>query len=131
MLNNNNSETGWVGWVYFASIIMAVAGVFQAIAGLTALLRDNYYLVTEKTLVTFDFTTWGWIHLILGAVLISAASSVAHGGMWGRVVGIIVASLSAIANFVFLPAYPIWAVMTIIVDILIIYAIAVHGKEAR
>ena len=129
--NNNNEVTGWVGWAYFAGILMSISGVFSIIAGFTALLRHNYYLVGENTLVAFNYHNWGWIHIALGIILFTAGSSVMRGGSWGRFVGIVLASLSAVANFAFLSAYPIWSIIVIIVDVLVIYALAVHGAEAR
>lgn len=128
--NNNNEVTGWVGWAYFAGILMCISGIFSAIEGLVALFRHTYFLVNENTLVAFDYNNWGWIHLILGLVLFSAGSSVMRGGAWGRVVGIILASASLLANFAFVSAYPIWSVIIMIVDVLVIYALAVHGAEA-
>jgi hypothetical protein len=125
-----NEDNGWVGWVYFAGILMIIMGIFQAISGLTALLNDEWFLVTKESLVTFDFTTWGWVHLLVGGVVIAAGSAVLNGRTWGRVVGIALATLSAIANFLFIPAYPIWSILVIVVDVLIIYALAVHGDEA-
>jgi hypothetical protein len=129
--NGKNDVTGWVGWVYFAGILMIIMGIFQAIAGLTALLNGNFYVVTEEKLVALNYTQWGWIHLILGGVVMAAGSAVMNGRTWGRVVGVALASLSALANFVFITAYPIWSILIIVVDILIIYALVVHGSEAR
>lgn len=129
--NGKNDTTGWVGWVYFAGILMIIMGIFQAIAGLTALLNGGFFVVTQDKLVTFDYTQWGWIHLILGGVVMAAGSAVMNGRMWGRVVGVFLASLSALANFAFISAYPIWSVLIIAMDILIIYALVVHGGEAK
>lgn len=130
MAKNNNEVTGWVGWAYFAGIMMSISGIFMAISGLTALLRHTYYLVGENTLVAFNYSQWGWIHLLLGLVLVSAGGSVMRGGTWGRVVGIILASISLVTNFAFVEAYPIWSIIVIVIDVLIIYALAVHGAEA-
>lgn len=123
--------TGWVGWVYFAGILMMLAGVFQAIAGLAALLKDTVYVTSENSLVAFDFTGWGWVHLIIGIVLFFSAFSVLKGGAWGRMLGSLLAGLSAIAHFAFIAAFPLWSLAIIIVDILIIYALVVHGHEAK
>jgi hypothetical protein len=128
--NGKNDTTGWVGWVYFAGILMIILGIFQAIAGLTALLNGEFFLVTKEHLVTFDYTQWGWIHLILGGVIMAAGSAVMNGRLWGRIVGVLLASFSALANFAFISAYPIWSVLLIVMDILIIYALVVHGGEA-
>lgn len=131
MAKNNNEVTGWVGWAYFAGIMMCIVGIFQAIAGFVALLSPTYYLVGERALVTFNYTTWGWIHLVLGLVLVVAGSSVMRGGLFGRVIGVVLAALSMIANFIFIAAYPVWSIVMIIVSGLVIYALTVHGSEAR
>lgn len=131
MPNGKNDVSGWVGWVYFAGILMIILGVFQAIAGFTALLSPDYYVAGERALVTFSYTTWGWIHLLLGAIVASAGVAVINGSTWGRVVGVVLATLSAIANFMFIGAYPIWALIAITVDVLIIYALTVHGGDVK
>lgn len=123
--------TGWVGWVYFAGLLMMLAGVFQAIAGLVGIFNDAFYLVGEDSLLVFDYMTWGWIHLIFGIVLFISALSVMKGGVWGRTVGIILALFSAIANFAFIQAYPWWSLIIIALDFVVIYALAAHGNEAR
>ncbi len=130
MAVDNKEVTGWVGWVYFAGLLMMIAGVFQGIAGLTALLKDDFYVVTERSLLAFNVTTWGWIHLLLGVVLLAAGSAVINGRTWGRIVAVILATLSAMLNFLFISAYPVWSIMVVVVDILIIYALVVHGDEA-
>lgn len=130
MAKNNNEVTGWVGWAYFAGTMMWIVGIFQAIAGLVALLSPTYYLVGERALVTLNYTTWGWIHLVLGVVLITAGSSVMRGGVYGRLIGVMLAVLSMVANFIFIAAYPIWSIIMIIVSGFIIYALTVHGAEA-
>src|SRR5436190_23449520 len=108
MANNNQKKvTGWVGWVFFAGYIMITVGFWQMIAGLTALLNDQYYLLTSNSLAVFDITTWGWIHLVLGLFVILAGMSILNGHLWGRVVAIFMAMISIIANFTELSSYPI------------------------
>ena len=131
MSAKNNTPTGWVGWIYFASLMMMLVGGFQAIAGLVAIFQDNFYLVTSDRLVAFDFTTWGWINLIMGIVVFLAGISLLSGAVWARMVGILLASLSLLANMAFLNAYPWWSVLMIVVDVLVIYSLTVHGGEMR
>lgn len=124
--------TGWVGWVLFAAMMMIMVGAFQAIAGLTALFNSGYYVVAEENLVVnVDFTAWGWTHLALGAVAVAAGIGLLAGQAWARVVGITMAVVSAIVNLAFLPAYPFWSMIVIALDVFVIYAIAMHGKEVR
>lgn len=124
--------TGWVGWIAFASMLMIMVGSFQVVIGLTALFKSGYFLVGEADLlVTVDFTAWGWTHIALGALLIGAAFGLLAGQMWARVVGIVLAMLSAFANLAFIAAYPLWSIAVIALDVLVIYAIAAHGEEAK
>jgi hypothetical protein len=124
--------TAWVGWVAFAGIMMVMLGTFHVIDGLLALFNDDYFLVTQSGLaVSLDFTTWGWVHLIGGAVIIAAGFAVFTGQMWARVIGVIVALASAVVNIGFLSAYPVWSSIMILLDVLIIWALTVHGGELR
>lgn len=128
---NNGEVTGWTGWVFFAGFMMILLGIFQAIAGLTALINNQWLVVTEKNLLVFNFTTWGWIHLIIGIVVLVAGFSVMHGSMWARIVGILIATVSAIANLAYMNTYPIWSIVMIVIDVLVIYALTVHAGELR
>ncbi len=97
--------------VIFAGIMMIMAGVFQAFAGLTALLEDEFFVATGNYVFKFDVTTWGWVHLLGGVVVALAGVSVMSGRTWARVIGIILAVLSALANFTFIPFYPVWSLL--------------------
>lgn len=131
MANGTNQVTGWVGWVYFAGFLMMVSGLFHMIAGFTALLNSEYYLVTSESLLVFDFTTWGWVHLLMGLVVMLAGTAVLNGQMWARVIGVLMAVVAMLASFTFMAAYPFWAITFMVVNVLIIYALTVHGAEAR
>lgn len=131
MAKDNKEVTGWVGWVYFAGFMMLITGILQMIAGFAALLNDKYYVVGPEHLVVFDYTTWGWVHIGLGLLLTTAGTAVVNGQTWGRVVAVFLAALGLIANFVFLPAYPIWSLVLITIYLFVIYALTVHGDEAK
>lgn len=120
-----------VGVVMFAGIVMIVSGVFQALAGITALFQGSFYAVTPKYVYELNVTTWGWIHLVLGVVVLLAGFGVMSGNLWARIVGIILAALSAFANFMFIPHYPIWSLLIIGLDVLVIWALAVSGQPAE
>lgn len=128
--SNPSDVSGWVGWVYFAAFVMVFVGFFQMLQGLTAIIKDDYYVVLPEWIVTVDVSTWGWVHLVLGAVVFSAGLALFSGKAWGRVVGLIFAGLSMLANLIFLPAYPFWSILIIVINILVIYALIVHGDEA-
>ncbi len=124
--------TAWVGWVVFGGILMVMLGMFQALIGFVGLFKEDLYLVSRTGLVvSLNYTTWGWIHLTIGIVAVFAGFGVLMGQMWARVVGIILALVSAFTNLVFIEAYPIWSTIVIVVDILVIYALAVHGREVK
>jgi hypothetical protein len=129
---DDTEVTGWTGWIGFAGIMLILGGSFQAIAGLVAIFKDEAFLVGKSGLVvSIDYTAWGWIHLGIAALLLLAGASLLAGGMYGRIVGVLAAMLSAIANVVFIPAYPVWSVVVIAVDVFVIYAIVVHGRELK
>jgi len=121
-----------VGFVVFGGIMLLMMGGVQAIEGFVAILRDDYYLVSRNgLLINLDYTTWGWIHLIIGLIAVAAGIGVLAGQMWARVTGIVSAVISALANLAFMSAYPIWATIVIAADVLVIYALAVHGGEVK
>ncbi len=125
-------QTGWVGWIAFAGTMMALLGTFHVIQGLVAILNDEYFLVTKSgLLVTADYTAWGWTHVVIGAILVAAGFGLFAGRMWARIVGVLVAMLSAVVNLAFLAATPIWSALMILLDVLVIWAITVHGSEVK
>ena len=124
-----NYSDAAVGWTIFASILLIMIGVFQAISGLVAIVNDTFYVVGEVWIFQFDISTWGWIHLLIGLVLALAGFFLFRGAMWARVVGIVVASIAAITNFAWLPWYPLWSIIIITVSVFVIWALSVHGRD--
>ena len=128
----DQSISGWTGWIVFAAIFMIITGAMNAIQGLAALFRDESYWVTlGGAVVTFDVTTWGWIHLISGVLLVLIGVWLMKGSTFARVIGIILVSLNLIAQFSWTTLYPFWALIAIFIDIFIIYALVVHGRELK
>jgi hypothetical protein len=124
--------TSWaVGFILFAAIMMIMVGVFQAFQGLVGIFENEFYVPTRNYLFQFDATTWGWTHLILGLVVAFAGWGLLSGRTWARTVAIVLAVLSAIANFAFIPYYPFWSLLIITLDIFVIWAVAAHGGELR
>jgi hypothetical protein len=122
--------TAWVGWVAFAASMMILVGIFQVIQGFVAIFDDGYYRVAPSGLVVnVDFTAWGWTHLLLGLLIVVAGMGVLSGNVVARTVAVILAGVSAILNLLFIEAYPIWSIIVITVDVLVIYAVTVHGRE--
>jgi len=123
--------SGWaVGGTVFAAVLMMIAGVFQVIAGITAIAKDKFFVSAPNYLLTFDVSRWGWIHLAFGGLLVIAGFFVLRGDTWARAVAIALVSLSAIANFLFLPYYPFWALVVIAIDVFVIWALASYGRRA-
>lgn len=127
----NDQASGWVGWVYFAAFMMVFIGIFQMIMGLVALVNKTFYVVHSNTLVAFDITTWGWIHLLLGVLILSAGIALFSGSTWARVVGVLLVSLNFIAQFAFIGVYPFWSITMLVIDVVVIYALTVHGGEVK
>jgi hypothetical protein len=130
-METRRTESGpWSGWLAFAAIMLALIGVFNIIDALTALFNDDYYLVGSNGLLVFDFTTWGIFHLIGGIVMVVAAWALMAGESWGRWVALLVAGLNAIAQVTFLSAYPLWSLLVITLDIVVIYTLTARWQEA-
>ena len=120
----------WYGWIAFAGAMMILLGSFHLIAGLVAIFEEEYFLVGKSGLVVeVDYTAWGWAHLIIGLIVVFAGWGLFSGQTWARIVAVTLAMLSAVANLAFMSAYPIWSAIMIAVDILVIYAVLVHGDR--
>ena len=120
--------SGWaIGGVTFASTIMILIGIFQAFAGLEAIIDDDFYVVTQNYAFDLDTTAYGWIHLILGIVIVCAGFALWARKTWAAIVAILLAMLSAIANFFFIPYYPFWSILMIALAIWVIWAITRPG----
>jgi hypothetical protein len=124
--------TAWTGWVVFGGVMLITLGAFQIIQGLVALFDDGFYLVRPSGLIVdVNYNTWGWVHLIIGIVAILTGLGLLAGNTVARIVGVAVAVLSAIVNLGFLSAYPVWSAIVIALDVIVIYAIIVHGGDLR
>jgi hypothetical protein len=121
----------WVpGLAIFAAVLMIVNGVFEALAGLAALFDNEIYVAGPRYIYSFDVTTWGWVHLLLGILIVVAGVGVLSGRLWARIVGIGLVAASMIANFLFLPYYPFWTLLVIALDVFVIWALCVYSREA-
>ena len=124
-------RTGWTGWIAFAGVMMVLGGALAIFQGIVAIANDTWVVWTNTANVVVDLTQWGWIHLAIGVVAVLAGVGVFTGNVAARMVGVVVAGISLLANFLFLPAYPIWALSIMAVDVLVIWALVVHGGEMR
>jgi len=124
--------TWWTGWIGFAATMLIFIGSFSIVAGFVGIFKDGYYVVpTRDLVVTMDYTAWGWIHLALGLIAIGIAVGMLAGKMWARVIAVGIALLSALVNLAFLNAAPVWSTIVIAFDILLVWALTVHGREMQ
>ena len=112
------------GVTVFAGVMLIIGGAFQAIQALAAIVHDQYLVVLPNYIYAFDLTAWGWIHLLIGLGLAAIGIFVLRGQTWARVAGMVLAGISALLNFFWLPQAPLWALLLIAVDVLVIWALA-------
>lgn len=127
---DQDTYSSWaVGWSAFAGVMLIVVGTFHAFAGLVAIVNDEFYVVGQKWVFQFDVTTWGWIHVLLGIVLVLSGLGIFTGNVAARTVGIVMAGISMLANFTWLPYQPVWASIMIAVSAAVIWALSIHGRD--
>jgi hypothetical protein len=125
---NDPEVSGWaVGAIAFAATMMTLIGVFQALNGLVAIFNDDFFVVTRNYTFDLDTTVFGWIHLVIGVLVAGAGFLLFSGNEGAAVVAIFLASLSAVANFFFIPYYPFWSLLVIALDIWVIWALTRSG----
>ena len=122
------SKRGSVG-AFFAGIMMVLGGALWAFQGLAGIVHGSFYVQPAHYFITTSMSTWGWVHLALGIVVALAGIGVIAGALWARTIGIVLAGLSMVVNFLFIPVYPLWALTIIAVDMWVIWALVVHGRE--
>ena len=129
------SPSGWVGWIIFAAVFMMTIGTMNAIQGLAGIFRDEEYLTSSlgegTNLLVFDWTAWGWIHLLFGIAMVIVGALLIQGSTFARVVAIFLVALNMISQFTFISVYPWWSLALLAIDILIMYALIVHGREMK
>ncbi len=113
-----------------AGVLMMLTGLYGFLAGLAMVLRAPFFVYHGGYLYVWSTHGWGWVELILGAVVVAAGACVLLGMVWARVVGVILATLSAVASFMSLPYYPVWSIIMIAVDLFIIWALVAYGRRS-
>jgi hypothetical protein len=121
----------WVGWIFFAATIMIISGTLNLIYGLIAVINDDWVVFGNSADLYLDLSEWGWVHIIVGGVVLLSGLGLFTGNVLARTVGVLAAAASIIANFFWMPAYPIWAVVVITMDVLVIWALTAHGRDVR
>ncbi|WP_405723921.1 hypothetical protein OG607_16425 [Streptomyces sp. NBC_01537] len=119
------------GLTAFAGVMMVFGGIMAIFQGIAGIAEDDIFVVTRNYAYTFNLTSWGWIHLTLGVLVALAGIALFTGALWARITGIVLASLAMVANFMWLPYYPLWSVVLIAVDAFVIWALCVGTKSAQ
>ena len=129
---SSSPPSGWaIGGITFAVVMLAMIGIFQLIAGLVAIIDDDFYVVGQNYTFDIDTSAWGWIHLLLGVLLVLASYGLYSGATWGAAVAIVMAVLAAVENFFFIPYYPFWSLLVIALCVWVIWALTRPGATDR
>jgi hypothetical protein len=121
----------WTGWIAFAGILMIIGGFLQGFYGLIAIVNDTWAVWGNSGTVFLDITQWGWVHLIWGVIMVLAGLGVMSGNFLARTLGVILAAITALVNFAFIPVYPLWSITVVVIAIVVIYALVAHGKDVK
>jgi hypothetical protein len=122
--------TGWASLVVLAGMLLAVAGIFTLVQALYAL-TGHLFAAADGQPPALDLTAWGWLHLVLGTLQLVVGLAVLQGARWARVTAAVVVGLSAVSQMMFLPTYPVWSALLIALDVLVVWALCMHGTEVR
>jgi hypothetical protein len=119
------------GWLVFAGLMTVLLGLYHAGAGFTALFRDDVYATTPAgAVISTNFTAWGWLQIVLGAVLVAAgAALLSSGSLWSRIVVVLAALAQILAEFMYLAVTPLWSLVAIGLGIVSVYAVVIHGRD--
>ncbi len=128
-MQQTNRSGAAAGWTAFAGVMMALIGIWWIFAGLVGLINDNFYVKTRDYIFQFNTTSWGWIHLIVGVIVLLAGFGLFTGAVWARTVGVIVAVITGLVAFAWLPWYPIWALLIVAASVTVIWALTAHGRD--
>ena len=120
--------SGWAaGGITFAACVLVLLGAFQLIAGLAAIFDDEFYVVTNNYAFNLDVSAWGWIHLLLGVLLVATGFGLFARSTWAGVTALVLVMVSAVVNFFFIPYYPFWSIVVIALDMWVIWALTRPG----
>jgi hypothetical protein len=126
-----HERTGWTGWIVFAGVMVIIAGCLNLFYGVVAAVNDDWVGWTNRQNAFLDVSQWGWVHIILGLIVLLSGIGLFSGNVLARTVAVIIASISLVGNFFFIPVYPLWALTVITIDALVIWALTAHGREMR
>jgi hypothetical protein len=126
----SENPSGWaVGLTALAGFLMLMLGSWWIIAGFVGIVNDDFFVVTQEWIFEFSTTSWGWTHLILGIVVLLAGFGLFTGAVWARTVGVILAVISGLVAFAWLPWYPVWAILFVTLSVFTVWALTAHGRD--
>jgi hypothetical protein len=118
-----------VGFTYFAATMMILAGALDIFQGLAAVMKSQFFVVNPDYVYKLNATSWGWVHMALGLLILLSGAALLNGAVWARVIGVIEAVLVAVANFLWLPYQPVWSIVIIATCVLVVWALTAHGRD--
>ena len=131
-MSTRSETSGWTGWIAFASVVMFIVGCVNIIQGLAALIKHTVYVLPNSgLLVSTSYTTWGWLLIIWGIVMATAAWGVVSGSEVARWFAVIVVAINLLGQFAWFPAYPLWSLIVIALDVAVLFALTAHWDEAQ
>lgn len=117
-----------IGLTATAALLLLLGGTLQFLQGLAALIEGDFFVAAPNVTYSFNVGGWGWIHLVIGILMVVTGFALLLGAMWARLVGIVIALFSAMANFMFIPYYPAWAIIIIVLDVFLIWALSNYDR---
>lgn len=117
------------GWILFAAVVLLIAGALNALWGLAAVLNDQVVRVGGRGVIVWDFTAWGWIHLILGALMLATGAGLLSMAGWARWLAVLFAALNAILQIGVITAFPLWSIVLIALDVVVIYHLTARWED--
>jgi hypothetical protein len=111
--------------------MLLINGTLGILQGATAVAKDKVYVTTPRYAYQFDLTSWGWIHIVLGALAIVVGAGLLADKVWARWAGVVIAALSLVFSFMWLPYYPVWAVVIIAIDGFIIWGLSTRQQVSN
>jgi len=130
--NTGGAPTAWSGWIVFAAVIMFIVGCINILQGLVALLKHTIYVLPNSgLLVSTSFTTWGWVLVFWGVIMATAAYGLFSGSEVARWFSVILVAVNLLGQFAWFPAYPLWGVIVIALDVAVLFALTARWHEAQ
>jgi hypothetical protein len=127
------ASESWSGWVRFGGIVMVVTGVFSVLEGFLALAAPTTYVTIDGAVLAIDLVAWGWLHLVLGVLVLATGVALLGRDVpgWARALGIGLVTVNMIVQLAWLPAYPIWSILVLALDVLVLYALMATWDDTR